>query len=195
VLITDKTNPTAGANEKYREARWLIARQPITILPSVASLRSLRQSARTSQASRAYLGFGNPLLDGDGVTRTHIERASAARQTQCCPGSPRLTRITSPLERLPVRPLARGGLANLTELKSQLPLPETTDEICAVAANFGASSDDVRLGARATEREIKELSANGQLTTYRILHFATHGAVSGGVEGNAEPGLILTPPR
>jgi hypothetical protein len=30
--------------------------------------------------------------------------------------------------------------------------------------------------------------------TYRIIHFATHGALAGQVSGNAEPGLILTPP-
>jgi CHAT domain-containing protein len=29
---------------------------------------------------------------------------------------------------------------------------------------------------------------------YAILHFATHGALSGQVEGSAKPGLILTPP-
>jgi hypothetical protein len=38
------------------------------------------------------------------------------------------------------------------------------------------------------------LSESGQLTSYRIVHFATHGALSGEVEGNAEPGLVLTPP-
>ena len=195
VLITEITGPPAEAKEIYREAKWLVSRQPITVLPSVPSLKSLRQSARTSHASRAYLGFGNPLLAGNGVTRSHIERASAARERQSCPDARQPMRVASPpQERLAVRPLVRGGLANLEKIRIELPLPETTDEICAVAENLGASSDDVRLGTHATETEIKELSKSGRLATYRILHFATHAAVSGSVEGNAEPGLILTPP-
>jgi CHAT domain-containing protein len=32
------------------------------------------------------------------------------------------------------------------------------------------------------------------LADYAILHFATHGALTGQVQGAAEPGLILTPP-
>jgi len=41
---------------------------------------------------------------------------------------------------------------------------------------------------------VKDLSERGQLADYRIVHFATHGALGGEVEGSAEPGLILTPP-
>jgi CHAT domain-containing protein len=52
----------------------------------------------------------------------------------------------------------------------------------------------VLLGARATEREIKRLSETGALRDYRILHFATHGALAGEISGAAEPGLLLTPP-
>lgn len=52
----------------------------------------------------------------------------------------------------------------------------------------------MRLGARATEREVKTLSESGALTDYHLLHFATHGAMAGQLRGSAEPGLILTPP-
>ena len=99
-----------------------------------------------------------------------------------------------PQQRVPLKPLARGGVADVIQIKRLLPLPETTDELCSVAASLGALPSDVRLGALATETEIKALSANGQLAAYRILHFATHGALSGEIEGNAEPGLVLTPP-
>jgi len=49
---------------EYREVAWLATRQPITVLPSVASLKALRQFAKTSRATKPYLGIGNPLLDG-----------------------------------------------------------------------------------------------------------------------------------
>ena len=48
---------------EYRSATWLAMRQPITVLPSVASLKTLRQFAKASRATTAYLGVGNPLLD------------------------------------------------------------------------------------------------------------------------------------
>jgi CHAT domain-containing protein len=53
---------------------------------------------------------------------------------------------------------------------------------------------DVWLGDRATEAEVKRQSEGGELAKYRIIHFATHGALAGQVGGNSEPGLILTPP-
>lgn len=42
---------------------------------------------------------------------------------------------------------------------------------------------------------MKSLSESGRLAEYAILHFATHGALAGQMLGNAEPGLILTPPE
>ena len=40
---------------------------------------------------------------------------------------------------------------------------------------------------------MKRLSDSGQLAQYRIVHFATHGALAGQLKGSAEPGLLLTP--
>jgi CHAT domain-containing protein len=56
-------------------------------------------------------------------------------------------------------------------------------------------STHVYLGARATETEIKHLSSEGALAKYRIVQFATHGAVAGDISRTKEPGLILTPPE
>jgi CHAT domain-containing protein len=86
-------------------------------------------------------------------------------------------------------------LADVAEIRMQVPLPETAEELCAVARDLAVSSDDIRLGARATETEIKRLSETNELAKYRIIHFATHGALAGQVGGNSEPGLILTPPE
>jgi CHAT domain-containing protein len=74
-------------------------------------------------------------------------------------------------------------------------LPGTADELCAVARNLGVEpATHLYIGDRATETEIKRLSASGALARHRIVHFATHGALAGEVSGTAEPGLILTPP-
>ena len=77
----------------------------------------------------------------------------------------------------------------------QVPLPETADELCAVAQDVKAEASDIRLGAQATEREVKRLSASGELAKYRMVHFATHGVLAGQLDGTHEPGLILTPPE
>jgi CHAT domain-containing protein len=64
-----------------------------------------------------------------------------------------------------------------------------------VGRDLGVPDSDIWLGARATEQQIKRANDNGELATYRIIHFATHGALAGELQVGAEPGLILTPPR
>src|SRR5262249_30223805 len=80
--------------------------------------------------------------------------------------------------------------------RSWAPLPETADELCNVARDLGVDpATHLYVGARATETQIKQLSDAGRLADYRIVHFATHGAVAGELTGTTEPGLILTPPE
>jgi CHAT domain-containing protein len=88
----------------------------------------------------------------------------------------------------------RSGLADISKLRTLSPLPETADELCAVAHDLGADAGEIRLGAYATEHEVKALSRSGKLAQYGIVHFATHGAMAGELDGSSEPGLILTPP-
>src|SRR5262249_51823471 len=88
-----------------------------------------------------------------------------------------------------------SGLADIADLKTWNPLPETADELCDVAQNLGANpAAHVYIGARATETTIKQLSEDGTLAKSRIIHFATHGAVAGDLSGTSEPGRVLTPP-
>jgi CHAT domain-containing protein len=194
VLITVKPDPAQSGRDALRRAAWLVKSHALTVLPSVSSLKALRQLAKESHASRAMIGFGNPLLDGPNWR--YQTRAKIALSKQSCPAAPeqRVAALTG--ERLGVLPLdLRRGLADVTQVRLQVPLPETADELCAVARDLRVSSDDIRLGARATEAEIKRLSEAGELSKYRAIHFATHGALAGQVAGNSEPGLLLTPPE
>jgi CHAT domain-containing protein len=76
------------------------------------------------------------------------------------------------------------------------PLPETTKELCAVARRLGIPESEIEskvwLGSRATEANVKDLSQKGELSTYRIVHFATHGLIAGEVRNLAEPALVLS---
>jgi CHAT domain-containing protein/tetratricopeptide (TPR) repeat protein len=181
--------PTDAAG--YREVAWLGVNQPITYLPSVASLKALRETPRVSRALKAYIGFGNPLLDGP--NRQFKPQAELARARQQCPpaqGQP-MSRGGSAMS----PPRQHGLLADPAQLRMQVPLPETADELCAVAGFLAAPQSDIWLGARASEAEVKRLSASGALAAYHIVHFATYGALAGRFDAGAEPGLLLTPPK
>jgi CHAT domain-containing protein len=176
----------------YRDVTWLGARQAITVLPAASSLKALRAYAKASRAGKVYLGIGNPLLDGPDAR--FAELARKARASKGCPTAPTsvATLVTGQGGVVPVE--IRGGLANVADIRAQMPLPETAEELCAVARDLKADPGEVRLGDRATETEIKRLSRSGELARYRVLHFATHGATAGELSSAREPGLILTPP-
>ena len=189
VLVTKP--PTSS---DHRAAAWLAREHAVTVLPAVSSLTALRRVGRPSTAPRPMIGFGNPLLDGP--DRRYAKDAKLARDKQRCPEArgQRTVALVGPRAGA-AQVTTRGGLADLAHLKAQTPLPETADELCAVAVEVKADvARDIRLGKQATEREIKRLSASGELAKYRVVHFATHGALAGQLDGTREPGLILTPP-
>ena len=191
VLVTEQPDLAATGTDAFRRAAWLAKSNSITVLPSVSSLKALREHAKTSHATKPFVGFGNPLLDGP--DHRYGVRAEMARAKQRCSKAP-WQRVAGPVAG-GMKPLQqRGGLAEVADIRSQVPLPETADELCTVARDLGVSDSDIWLGARANEREVKRLSDSGQLASYRIVHFATHGALAGELKAGAEPGLILTPP-
>ena len=192
VLVTE---PPRSAD--YAGAAWLGARQAITVLPSVASLQTLRKYAKTSHAAEPFIGFGDPLLNGNPAIEGDPARASEAREKQHCRngGDQQTASISTVGGGTRALAVPAKGLVDVGFLRRQLPLPETADELCAVAQDFGVDPEThVYLGARATEAEIKRLSREGMLAQYQIVHFATHGAIAGELSASSEPGLILTPP-
>jgi tetratricopeptide (TPR) repeat protein/CHAT domain-containing protein len=189
VLLTE-----APSSAEHRSAAWLAREHAITILPAVSSLRALRRVGRPSAAPRPMFGIGNPLLDGPDARYASLAKQTQAKQS--CPDQ-RLQRLAARSDQRAgrARVETRGGLANVSDIKGQVPLPETADELCAVARDLKAQTGrDILLGAKATEREVKRLSAAGVLAKYRMVHFATHGVLAGTLDGAQEPGLILTPP-
>ena len=190
VLTSEPPEPWAPDAEVFRRAHWLIRDHAITVLPSASSLKTLRTRAQPSKASRPMIGFGNPLLDG-GTEDT--ARAKTARSNTTCPVK---VASVSVLSRGVAQIATRGGPADVAaQLRTASPLPETADELCAVAHELGAGPGDIYLGPRATIPELQRLNGEGLLAAYRLLHFASHGAVSGQVTGRAEAGLIMTPPE
>jgi CHAT domain-containing protein len=182
------TAPFSGGD--LRAVGWLARQNALTVLPAVSSLKALRRHARPSAAQLPMIGFGNPLLDG--MDARMAGAAKLARELQHCTQALRQREAATQSERR-LRAL-RTGLADSRQLKTQSPLPETAYELCTVARQLRADLGEIRLGMRASEREIKALSGSGRLAQYRVVHFATHGTLAGEIAGSSEPGLILTPP-
>src|ERR1700730_17629082 len=100
------------------------------------------------------IGFGDPVFDR--TTRT-IERPKVAALNRS---------LTS---------FYRGVTADTKALAEALPaLPETADELRAVAKILGAKSEDIKLGEAASVTTVKKQP----LANYRIVYFATHALVA-----------------
>jgi CHAT domain-containing protein len=86
----------------------------------------------------------------------------------------------------------KGAGVDRARLAQALPqLPDTADELNAVAKDLGVSASDIHLGEDASETNVKR----APLADYGIVYFATHGLVAGDVKGVAEPSLVLSLPK
>jgi CHAT domain-containing protein len=197
VLVTEKPSAAIPSSlASYRTAAWLGARQPITMLPSVSSLRALRRTSQPEPAPEAYLGIGDPTLTGTGacpkiaVPATCSLSGAGSEMTDL---GTRFSRVASgTLSSL--ASLFRSGLANVDAVRTLCPLPDTAHELKCVAQSLNAPAGHILTGRAATESALKHTP----LDRYRVVHFATHGLLAGQSKQlagtGAEPALVLTPP-
>jgi CHAT domain-containing protein/DNA-binding SARP family transcriptional activator len=175
LLVTEKP-PAAlpDAFDGYRDAAWLIKRQAVSVLPSVASLKALRAFARTDQGSKPMIGFGDPVFGPERPPpercRSEVRAAMTRAYTDFWPGA---------------------GVDRAMLAQNLCRLADSADELKAVAQKLGAPLSDIKLRKDATETNVKR----AQLADYRVVYFATHGLVAGDVKGFAEPSLALSLPE
>jgi len=162
------TSP-APASGRYSETAWLMRKTAITHAPSIQSFYTLRSQARAARPTEKLLAIGNPALRGERSAKNSNPGASALA-TVC----------------------RQEGPAPADLVMSLAPLPDTEAEIMAVSRSLGLSGrQHTLLGADATEEKLRQRP----LANYSILYFATHGLLPGELKCQAEPGLVLTPPR
>jgi CHAT domain-containing protein/tetratricopeptide (TPR) repeat protein len=178
LLVTEKPAvavpavKTARDLAVYRDAAWLIKRNSVSVLPSVASLKSLRVFGRKGQSAKPLVGFGDPIFDPQEENQPDAkEKIVVAARSY-----PEFWKGID-IDRSMLRTLPR--------------LPETADELKTVAANLGAFPSDIYLQKDASETTVKR----AKLAEYSILYFATHGLVAGDVKGLGEPALALSIPK
>lgn len=177
-LVSSRPDPARTGS--WRDAGWLVRDYAVSIMPSVASLRSIRMVATDGPAPTAYLGIGDPI----------IGRHAAPAVPGLAPETTALLEVAKADSR-GVSDFFRGGLADVGRVRSLPRLADTAIELRAVADSLSAHGPaDLLLGRDASEARVKALP----LDRFRIIHFATHGLVSGDIEGLAEPALVMTPP-
>ncbi|MEH6790929.1 CHAT domain-containing tetratricopeptide repeat protein [Parasphingorhabdus sp.] len=86
--------------------------------------------------------------------------------------------------------LFRGGAVDVKSLRSLPELPKARSELQQIETAFGSNVSTLLTGNEATEKAVRALD----LTSYSVIAFATHGLVSGELNGLLEPALVFTPP-
>jgi CHAT domain-containing protein/Tfp pilus assembly protein PilF len=163
VLVTKPPQHDPERLEDHREIAWLARDYAVTVLPAVSSLRALRRFANADHATAPFLGIGDPVLAGPSAPASAVTLVN----------------------------LFQGPTADVEKVRQLPPLPETADELRAIAKSLGASDADLLLGDRASEPVLRQMP----LDHYKVIEFATHGLTSGQLKGLPEPALVLTPPR
>jgi CHAT domain-containing protein len=128
VLVTEPTDVDDKDPASYRKVPWLARKYAMSTLPSVSSLKALRAFTKRAQASRPFLGIGDPELEGETGTARGIKLVSL---------------FTSP------------GIANVKAVRQLAPLPESREELQSLARSLGAGDGSLLVGSDATETNVK----------------------------------------
>lgn len=160
-----ETYPITGA-PPAKQIPWLAKRYALTTLPGVTPLRALHFDKKNKLSPEPFVGFGDPVLNGNGLGTSRSANVTIANL------------------------FSRGAIADTRAVMELPPLPETANELRTIANTLGASPGSLHLRGDATETQVKGLP----LHQYRIVAFATHGLMAADFSGLAEPALVLTPP-
>ncbi len=164
----------------YRDVPWLARTHAVTLVPSAAALRTLRQLPPGSDKRERMIGFGDPFFSK--------EQASAATQPNGAQQVASTATRGMPLVRR-AAPQTQG--VNSAQLGLLPRLPDTADELKSIALALQADPSKVlNLGKAANEAAVK----NTDLSKFRIIVFATHGLVPGELDGLHQPALALSAP-
>jgi CHAT domain-containing protein len=153
-----------SASARQKKISWLVRTTAVSRAPSIRTLvvqRSAEGGGGAAGRLSTFAGVGDPTLAPVKVAGRATEFSGIVRRNQ---------------------------LADVEWLRGQASLPETRQELAALAAEFSESV--LFLGGRAREGAIKA----AKLTGYDVMAFATHGVVAGFAFDGSEPGLVLTPP-
>jgi len=169
----------------YRDVKWLARTHAITLLPSATTLVTLRELPEGKQDRKPFIGFGNPYFNEDQAKKP-VKVAAAPADAVASRG---VLRTRGMPIRLRAAPRSSGD--EKPDLSKLPALPDTGDEVRGIALAMAADvSTAVQLGKKANEETIRK----SDLSSYKVIAFATHGLIPGDLSGLREPALALTAP-
>jgi CHAT domain-containing protein len=184
--------PTAPAQIKegqgepfatYRGVPWLARTHAVTMVPSAAALRTLRQLPPASSRREPLIGFGDPYFSAEQLAAAEGRSVEAPTEVAAVSSRGVPLRLRAALK---TRQVDSADLAQLPRL------PDTADELISVAKSLQVEPSKVLyLGKDANERKVKDTD----LSRFRIVAFATHGLVPGDLNGLSQPALALSAPN
>lgn len=155
---------------------WLIRQAAVSQVPGALAWLAIKRLGRAQGAGEPLLAWGDPRFD----TRDGRRPPGVSRQLQL----PRQTATSADLEGAAARPAL--------DYAQIPPLPETREELLAIAAALHADARrDVILGELATRDSVLAANRSGSLANKRVLAFATHGLMAGDLPGLDQPALAL----
>ena len=170
---------------RYRGVPWLARTHAVTMLPSVASLKTLRGLPPGDDARLAFAGFGDPWFSHEQAAMAALPKAQPQQEAALASRGIKTRGL-----RLRAAPRTTG--MDSAELARLPRLPDTADEINSIAVALNANlTESVFLGRDANEDHIKSLDLSG----VKVLAFATHGLVPGDLDGLVQPALAFTSPQ
>jgi CHAT domain-containing protein len=149
------------------------------MIPSAASLRTLRQLPPGSSDRELFIGFGDPYFTKQQAAEAEQTTATAAETTLVASRG--------------VRSHRRATTQVSADLFDHMRrLPETADELRSVAAALAVDpAKTLYLGRQASEKNVKTLN----LAKYRFIEFATHGLLPSKEFGLQQPAIALAGPE
>lgn len=167
---------------RYRNVPWLARTHAVTMVPSAAALRTLRNLPPGKRERSELIAFGDPFFSKEqqeeALKPMKVAEASAAAATTR--GVPLKRRNSPKLEGV-----------DSAELALLPRLPDTADELKSIALALQADPSKVlNLGTDANEKSVKTMDLSG----FKVLAFATHGLVPGELNGLTQPALALSAP-
>ncbi len=170
----------------YRKVPWLVRRAAVTMLPSVASLKTLRTRPPGSAKRRPFIGFGAPLFGGNRPWM--VKKPGMLKEKVASRKGDQAVGRDLPLEWRSLRKVRELNSLRLPELSH---LPETAVEVRSVARAVRADlTRDIYLGSQASEDLLKTMD----LTNRKVVLFATHGLLPGDLNGLTQPAIALSNP-
>src|SRR5262249_40555525 len=143
----------------YRNVPWLARSHAVTVVPSSAALRTLRNLPPGKAGRGELIAFGDPLFSPQQATGAAVDASGIADASATTRGVPLRRRNTPKLDGI-----------DSAELALLPRLPDTADELKSIAIALHADpAKTLNLGKAANEQAVRTMD----LSNTKVLAFAT----------------------